>query len=75
MGADGDRPPSEGPSRAGLARGDRRARKLGALGGIVSLEAPLNSGNGVIGGIAAPLGSFSVWCLAQDRAAQAAPAE
>jgi hypothetical protein len=55
---------------------------LGALGGIVSLEGPLNSGNSVIGGIAAPLGlwlvsilGFSVWWLAQDRAARAAPAE
>jgi hypothetical protein len=34
---------------------------LGALGGIVSLDGPLNSGNGVIGGIAAPLGLYLLW--------------
>jgi hypothetical protein len=37
---------------------------IGALGGVVSLEGPLNSGNGVIGGIAAPLGLYLAWILA-----------
>jgi hypothetical protein len=35
----------------------------GALGGVVSLEGPLNSGNGVVGGIAAPLGLYLAWIL------------
>jgi hypothetical protein len=50
---------------------------IGALAGIVSLEGSLNSRNGVVGRIAAPLGlyltwilSFSVWWLAQDRTAR-----
>jgi hypothetical protein len=37
---------------------------IGALGGVVSLDGPLNSGNGVIGGIAAPLGLYLAWILA-----------
>jgi hypothetical protein len=36
---------------------------IGALGGVVSLDGPLNSGNGVVGGIAAPLGLFLAWIL------------
>ena len=36
---------------------------VGALGGIVSLDGPLNSGNGVVGGIAAPLGLYLAWIL------------
>lgn len=51
---------------------------LGALGGIVSVDGPLNSGNGVIGGIAAPLGlyllwigSVSVWWLTRGTGARA----
>jgi hypothetical protein len=39
------------------------AANIGALGGVVSLEGPLNSGNGVIGGIAAPLGLYLAWIL------------
>ncbi len=37
---------------------------VGAVGGIGTLTGPWNSGNGVIGGIAAPLGLFVVWILA-----------
>jgi hypothetical protein len=37
---------------------------VGAVFGIVSLTGPLNSGNGVVGGIAAPLGSYLVWIFA-----------
>lgn len=37
---------------------------LGALGGLFSLTGPLNSGNGAIGGIAAPLGLYVAWILA-----------
>jgi hypothetical protein len=37
---------------------------VGALGGMFSLTGPLNSGNGVIGGIAAPLGLYLAWILA-----------
>ena len=36
---------------------------IGALAGVVSLDGPLNSGNGVVGGIAAPLGLFLAWIL------------
>lgn len=36
----------------------------GALAGALSLTGPLNSGNGVVGGIAAPLGLFLAWILA-----------
>lgn len=36
---------------------------IGALGGLFSLTGPLNSGNGVIGGIAAPLGLNLAWIL------------
>jgi hypothetical protein len=36
---------------------------IGALGGILTLTGPLNSGNGVIGGIAAPLGLYLAWIL------------
>lgn len=37
---------------------------VGAVGGIFALRGPLNSGNGLIGGIAAPLGLFLLWILA-----------
>jgi hypothetical protein len=37
---------------------------VGALGGMFSVTGPLNSGNGVIGGIAAPLGLYLAWILA-----------
>jgi hypothetical protein len=37
---------------------------LGALAGVVSLDGPLNSGNGAIGGIAAPLGLYLLWIAA-----------
>lgn len=37
---------------------------VGAVLGIVSLTGPLNSGNGIIGGIAAPLGLYLVWIFA-----------
>ena len=36
---------------------------IGALGGVVSLDGPFNSGNGVVGGIAAPLGLYLAWIL------------
>jgi hypothetical protein len=36
---------------------------VGALGGKFSLTGPLNSGNGVIGGIGAPLGLYLAWIL------------
>jgi hypothetical protein len=36
---------------------------IGALGGMFSLTGPLNSGNGAIGGIAAPLGLYLAWIL------------
>lgn len=34
---------------------------VGAVGGFFTLAGPLNSGNGIIGGIAAPLGAFLIW--------------
>ena len=37
---------------------------VGAVLGIFLLRGPLNSGNGVIGGVAAPLGLYRVWILA-----------
>ena len=40
---------------------------IGALAGVVSLDGPLNSGNGVVGGIAAPLGLFLAWILSVQR--------
>jgi hypothetical protein len=39
---------------------------LGALGGFFSLSGPLNSGNGVIGGLAGPVASWLVWILAMS---------
>jgi hypothetical protein len=36
---------------------------IGALGGIFSLTGPLNAGNGVVGGIAAPLFAWVLWIL------------
>lgn len=36
---------------------------IGALGGIFSLTGPLNSGDGIVGGIAAPLSAWVVWAL------------
>ena len=35
----------------------------GAVLGALSLTGPLNSGNGIIGGISAPLGAFVAWIL------------
>lgn len=43
-----------------LAAGGALAN-LGALGGFLTLSGPLNSGNGIIGGIAAPLGAWLIW--------------
>jgi hypothetical protein len=40
------------------------AANVGAVGGIGTLTGPWNSGNGVLGGIAAPLGLFVLWILA-----------
>jgi hypothetical protein len=37
---------------------------VGALGGVASLQGPLSSGNGLIGGTAAPLGIYVLWILA-----------
>jgi hypothetical protein len=37
---------------------------VGAVLGILSLTGPLNSGNGIVGGIAAPLGVYLVWIFA-----------
>jgi hypothetical protein len=37
---------------------------VGAVLGIVSLTGPLNSGNGIVGGILAPLGLYLVWIFA-----------
>lgn len=36
----------------------------GTVLGIVTLTGPLNSGNGIVGGIAAPLGMYLVWVFA-----------
>lgn len=36
----------------------------GAVLGILTLEGPLNSGNGIVGGIAGPLGLYLVWVFA-----------
>ena len=36
----------------------------GAVLGVLTLTGPLNSGNGIVGGIAAPLGMFLVWVFA-----------
>lgn len=36
---------------------------IAALAGVVSLDGPLNSGNGVVGGIAVPLGLYLAWIL------------
>jgi hypothetical protein len=37
---------------------------VGALGGIFTLEGPLNSGNGSVAGIAGPVGILITWTLA-----------
>jgi len=37
------------------------AANVGAVFGILTLTGPLNSGNGIVGGIAAPLGLYLVW--------------
>lgn len=37
---------------------------VGAVGGVGTLTGPWNSGNGLLGGIAAPLGLFVAWILA-----------
>lgn len=36
----------------------------GAVCGVLTLTGPLNSGNGIVGGIAAPIGMFLVWTFA-----------
>jgi hypothetical protein len=36
---------------------------VGAIGGVLSLSGPLNSGNGILGGIAVPLGAWLVWIV------------
>jgi hypothetical protein len=36
----------------------------GAVLGVLTLTGPLNSGNGIVGGIAAPLGMYLVWVFA-----------
>ena len=36
----------------------------GAVLGLLTLTGPLNSGNGIVGGIAAPLGMYLVWVFA-----------
>ncbi len=36
----------------------------GAIFGIFALTGPLNSGNGLVGGIAAPLGAYVLWIVA-----------
>ena len=36
----------------------------GAVFGVLRLTGPLNSGNGFVGGIAAPLGMYLVWVFA-----------
>ena len=50
---------------------------VGAVLGIVSLTGPLNSGNGIVGGIAAPLGLYLLWIFAVSvwwlRSGQATP--
>lgn len=50
---------------------------VGAVLGILSLTGPLNSGNGIVGGIAAPLGLYLAWIFAVSlwwlRSGQAAP--
>lgn len=37
---------------------------VGAVGGVGTLTGPWNSGNGILGGIVAPLGLFVVWIFA-----------
>lgn len=37
---------------------------VGAVFGMLTLTGPLNSGNGIVGGIAAPLGLYLLWVLA-----------
>jgi hypothetical protein len=37
---------------------------LGALGGIFTLDGPLNSGNGSVAGIAGPVGILITWTFA-----------
>ena len=34
---------------------------MGAVFGTLSLTGPLNSGNGIVGGIAAPVGIYLIW--------------
>ena len=36
---------------------------VGAIGGVLSLTGPLNSGNGLIGGIALPVGMWLLWIV------------
>jgi hypothetical protein len=51
------------PRWLAVAGGIAALANLGALGGIFSLTGPLNSGNGLIGGIAAPILAWILWIL------------
>jgi len=51
------------PRWLAAASGIAALANLGALGGIFSLTGPLNSGNGLIGGIAAPILAWVLWIL------------
>jgi Cutinase len=66
--------PAGAPRLARSARHDRERWRSG--GSAHTLEGPFNSGNGVIGGIAGPLGLYlawilgvGIWWLVQDRRA------
>ncbi len=52
------------PPVVGMAAIVGALANVGAVLGIVSLTGPLNSGNGIVGGIAAPLGLYLVWIFA-----------
>jgi hypothetical protein len=49
------------PRWLGWLAGVGAVANVGAVGGVLSLTGPLNSGNGALGGIAAPLGMYMVW--------------
>ena len=51
------------PRWLAVASGIAALANLGALGGIFSLTGPLNSGNGLVGGIAAPILAWILWIL------------
>jgi hypothetical protein len=44
------------------------AGNMGAIGGLYTLTGPGNSGNGILGGILLPLGTFLVWTLCASLA-------